>query len=620
MTLTRPAIAVLFLIALAAAQKSSQTPAQRPAAQAKLPAEAPIESPRPAPRKAGGTPAIVQQWMRSLTLRDRVAQLISVACYGEAPATRSRDFQRFRHWVRDLHVGGLIVNNRIVQGQVRNAEPYAMAVFINRMQKFAKVPLIVQGDFERGPSMRVANTTKFPHNMAYGAAGDLEASRYEGAETARQARALGFHWIFAPVADVNNNPDNPIINTRSYGEDPKMVAAHVAAYIEGAHSDPKNFVLVTAKHFPGHGDTNVDSHIGLPAIGVPRERMNEVELVPFKAAIEHGVDSIMTAHLAVPALEPEEIPATVSPKILTGLLREELGFKGIIVTDAMDMQGLSKQFGPGESAVRALEAGADMLIMPPKPEEAIDAIVAAVKSGRLTRKRIDQSLVRILTAKARVGLPRGRLVDVENISDAIENPEAEERAESVANRAVTLVRNAGDQVPLKYPNESCLIVLNESRYTQQGRQLITDMRARARGIKVRVLDPASPQIELGDTLTSVSTCKVVVIATFVTAGAYRGDVALAGDFTNLVNAIIATRVPVTLLAFGNPYLLRSFPNTGAYVAAFSTTTTSESAVARALFGEIPITGRMPVSIPGLASIGDGIQVPVRLSNTGGNTQ
>jgi beta-N-acetylhexosaminidase len=247
-------------------------------------------APPPAARKAPAQPAIVQQWMRSMTLRDKIAQLISMACYGEAPSTRSSEYQKFRHWVRDLHIGALIVNNRVVQGQVRNAEPYAMATFLNRMQKLARVPLLVQGDFERGASMRVANTTKFPYNMAYGASGDLEASRYEGAETARQARAMGFHWIFAPVADVNNNPDNPIINIRSYGENPQTVASHVAAYIDGAHSDPKNHVLVTAKHFPGHGDTDVDSHLGLGRVGASRERMNAVEMVPFRAAIEHGVD------------------------------------------------------------------------------------------------------------------------------------------------------------------------------------------------------------------------------------------------------------------------------------------------------------------------------------------
>jgi beta-N-acetylhexosaminidase len=552
--------------------------------------------------------AAVRQWMASMTLRDKAAQLISMACYGEAPATRSADFQKFRHWVRDLRIGGLIVNNRVVNGQVRNAEPYAMAVFLNRMQKLSRIPLIVQGDFERGASMRVANTTKFPYNMAYGAAGDVEASRYEGAETAREARALGVHWLFAPDADVNNNPDNPIINIRSYGEDPRAVAAHVSAYIEGAHSDPNRRVLVTAKHFPGHGDTATDSHLGLPRLEVSRDRMNDVELVPFKAAIEHNVDSIMTAHMAVPAVEPESVPATVSEKVITGLLRNNLGFKGIIITDAMDMQGLTKQFSSGEAAVRALEAGVDMLLMPPNPEQAIEAVVKAIQSGRLSRKRIDRSVAAILAAKVRVGLNRHRTVDLEEISDVINNPDASERAQAVADHAVTLVRNEANQIPLRRPAESCVIVLTENRYSQQGRQFIIELRKRAPAINVRVLDPSTPQSELIATAGMAGSCKTLIIAAFITVSAFRGDVALPGDFTSMVKTIIDSRVPVALVAFGNPYLLRNFPNTGAYMATFSTAITSEIAAAKALLGEIPIRGRLPVTIPGYAKQGDGIQL------------
>ena len=447
---------------------------------------------------------VVQQWMQTLTLEDRIAQLISMACFGEAPPTRSQDFIKFRHWVRDLHIGGMIVNNRVVNGQVRNAEPYAMAVFLNRMQRFARIPLIVQGDFERGASMRVANTTKFPYNMAYGASGDIEASRYEGAETARQARALGVHWLFAPDADVNNNPENPIINIRSYGEDPRAVAAHVAAYIDGAHSDPQHRVLVTAKHFPGHGDTAVDSHIGLARVDASRERMDEVELVPFKAAIEHGVDAIMTAHLSVPSIEPQDIPATVSSNVLTGLLRKELKFNGIIVTDAMDMGGLTSKFSGGEAAVRSIEAGADMLLMPPNPEEAIKAVAKAVRSGRLSRKRIDESVAKILAAKLRVGLARERYVNLDLISDTIDDPTADERAQAVADHAVTLLRNQDNQIPLRSPDQSCAVILTESRYTQQGRQFVMEIRRRAQAMKIKILDPTSSQAELMDTAQSLN--------------------------------------------------------------------------------------------------------------------
>lgn len=557
--------------------------------------------------EAAPPPSQLQQWMQTLTLRDRVAQLIVMNVFGEAPATRSSDYRKFRHWVNDLHIGGLIVNNRVVNGAVRNAEPYAMTVFLNRMQRMARIPLIVGGDFERGASMRVANTTRFPYNMAFAAARDLEAVRFEGAETARQARALGVHWLYAPDADVNNNPDNPIINTRSFGEDPKLVAEYVAAYIQGAHSDPKSRVLVTVKHFPGHGDTAVDSHIGLARVDASRERLNSVELVPFKAAIENNVDAVMTAHLTLPAVEPEEIPSTISHKVITGLLREELGFKGIVVTDAMDMQGLSNQYASGEASVRALEAGVDVLLMPKDPDAAIQAVVQAVRSGRLTKKRIDQSVIKVLNAKLRVGLARQRLVDVNAVSDAIENPDADELAQRVADHAVTLVRNEMSQVPLRKPDQSCLFILAEGRYSQQGRVLMQEARARSKNIVIRVLDPTTSQADIDDVIKVGSNCESVVVAAFVTVSAYRGNVALPGSFPAMMAALTKAR-PVTLVAFGNPYLLRAFPDVTAYLATFSTVSNSEASVAKALFGEIGITGRMPVSIPGLAKIGDGIQL------------
>jgi len=217
-----------------------------------------------------------QSLMKSMSLRDRVAQLVIGVAYGDVPSRKSAEYEKFRHWVRDMHIGGIIVNNRVQNGLVRNAEAHAFALFLNQMQKLAKTPLIVGGDFERGAAMRVSSGAKFPQNMAYGAAGDLEASRYEGLQTAREARALGVHWVFAPDADVNVNPSNPVINIRSYGENPEEVSKHVIAFIEGAHSDPAHQVLVTAKHFPGHGDTNVDSHLGLPRLEVARERLNAV--------------------------------------------------------------------------------------------------------------------------------------------------------------------------------------------------------------------------------------------------------------------------------------------------------------------------------------------------------
>lgn len=552
---------------------------------------------------------IVQKWMRSMSLRDKVAQLVMMPCYGEAINTRSAQYRHYVHLVHDLKVGGLIVLGHVINGTVRNAEPYAMAAFLNRMQRLSQVPLLVGADFERGASMRVTSTTAWPYNMAFGAARDVEAARFEGAFTVKEARALGVHWIFAPDADVNSNPDNPIINIRSYGENPEDVGALVRAYIEGAHSDPKNPVLVTAKHFPGHGDTAEDSHIGLPRLEADRERLNTIELVPFRAAIAAKVDSVMTAHISVPAIEPENIPATVSSNVLTGLLRNELGFQGLIVTDAMDMRGLTEAFGAGEASVRALEAGADCLLMPLKAEDAIHAVVAAVGSGRLTKQRIEESLIRVLSAKVHVGLPRRKLVDVEEVSDVIQSPEADERAQSVADKAVTLIKNDGNIFPLTNPDNSCVVVLSESRYGQQGRKLMDEIRRRSPKMKVTLLDPAMSKTDLDQVVQSTSACGAVVIAAYATVGAYRGNVALPGDYTGLVNTLLFGTVPVTLISLGNPYLVRSFANVKAYVATFSPTTTSETAAVKAMFGEIPIAGHLPVTIPETAKYGDGIQLP-----------
>jgi beta-N-acetylhexosaminidase len=555
-------------------------------------------------------PASVRQLTRSMSLRDKVAQLIIMPIYGEPANTRSAEFRKYQHLIRDLHVGGVIVTGHSLNGGVRNAEPYAMAALLNRLQKLARTPLFVAADFERGASMRVNSTTAWPYSMAFAAAKDLTAVGQEGADTARDARAMGVNWLFAPVADVNNNPDNPIINIRSFGENPAEVSSFVEAYIAGAHSDRKNPVLVTAKHFPGHGDTTEDSHLALARLDADRNRIEAVELQPFRTAIAAGVDAVMTAHLAVPALEPENIPATVSSKIITGVLRDELGFHGLVVTDAMDMQGLAAMFDTSEASVRAIQAGADVLLMPKRAEDAIRGVVAAVENGRISRRRLDESVTRVLAAKVRLGLTRKKLVNLEDIADVVDSPESEERAQSVADHAVTLVKDTKDSLPVRHPENTCLIALTEGRRSQQGIRLIDEVKKRAPGVTTFVLDPAMTKADLDQVAEKASSCGQIVAAAYVSVNAYRGNVALAGGYPDFLNALIAGKVPVLLAALGNPYLMRGFPNVAAYLTTFSPTPTSETALAKALFGEIAITGRLPVSIPGVAKYGDGIQVPV----------
>jgi beta-N-acetylhexosaminidase len=568
-------------------------------------------TPSPTPVKRNPVSAERQQalhWLHTMKLREVAAQLIVLKTFGEPPPSRSKEYQEYVHAVRDLRVGGLIVVNRAVNGSIRSAEPYKMVAFLNRMQKLAKVPLLVSADFERGASMRVNDTVKFPHLMAYGAANDPKLTFALGAATAREARALGVHWVFAPDADVNNNPDNPIINTRSFGEDPSLVATHVKAFIEGAHSDRANRVLVSAKHFPGHGDTSVDSHMNLPRLEATRERLNQIELVPFRAAIEAGTDSIMTAHMSVPALDSSEVPATVSEPILTGLLRKEMGFEGIIVTDAMDMQGLMKQFSPGEASVRAVEAGVDVLLMPSDPDAAVQALVRAVAEGRLTRKRLEASALRILMAKARVGLQKSKLTDIEQITDNLDSPESQQQAQEAAEKALTLVRNERQTLPLTEPDSSCLFILTEGRYGQQGRAMLAEAKRLAPKMAATLLDPLAPPIELTDALEKSKPCRTFVVAAFVSAAAYRGNVALGGGFTPFVESLIARGGPVALVAFGSPYLLRYFPGVSAYMATFTTAAPAETAVVRAILGQSPVRGRLPVTIPGVAKPGDGIDL------------
>jgi len=559
---------------------------------------------RPSRPKA---PSAARSWMRSMTLRDKVAQLVFVPFYGEAPNTRSQEYQKYLRWVRQLRVGGLVLVNRVRNGAVEHAEPFAMATFLNRMQKASRVPLLVAGDFERGDSMRVTSQTLFPHAMAFAATRDPALSRYEGAVTARQARALGVPWILAPVADVNVNPENPILNIRSYGENPVEVSAHVRAFIEGAHSGASGPVLVTAKHFPGHGDTATDTHLALAVLGADKARLEALELVPFRAAIAAGVDAVMTAHIAVPALDDPETPATLSRAMLTGLLREGLGFQGLIVTDAMDMNGVAKHWAAGQAAVKALEAGADVLLMPANPEQAVDAVVRAVSSGTLRRQRIDESVNRLLAAKVRLGLNRRRLVNAEAAMDELDSPEDLARAQEIADRAVTLVTNQGSLVPLK-SGSACFLLLPEGRYSTQGKTFAAEVRKRSPNAQILTLDPAANEADFDKAVATAKSCDVVVAAAFASVAAYRGTTALAGGYPALLTALVDSGRPVILAALGNPYLIRSFPGAGAYLTTYSTVAPSEVAAVKALFGEIPIQGRLPVTIPGIANYGDGIQL------------
>ncbi|HEX6738248.1 MAG TPA: glycoside hydrolase family 3 protein, partial [Vicinamibacteria bacterium] len=426
----------LRLLAVAAPVALAAVPLYRAST---APPAAPPPPPRP-PASAPATPAPSYRWAREtlahLTLEEKVGQMVGVRAFGTYQHPRAEEARRLRQAVRDLKVGALVVFESEVESLPRQ---------LNALQELAHIPLLVSADMERGLSFRVRHgVVPLPYAMAVGATRSEEAARFEGEVTAREGRALGIHWALAPVADVNNNPANPVINIRSFGEDPELVSRLSAAFVEGARAGG---LLTTVKHFPGHGDTSVDTHLQLAQIAGDRARLEAIELMPFRRSVAAGVDSVMLGHIAVPALDPSGAPATLSAPLATELLRKEMGFTGLIVTDALEMAGVRAAW-TGEAAIRAVQAGADMILLPPETEVAIQSLVRAVKEGQLSTERIDASVRRILEAKERLGLHKHRRVDPTAIASGVGRPEDVERALQVARRSITVVRNEGEVLPL----------------------------------------------------------------------------------------------------------------------------------------------------------------------------
>lgn len=569
------------------------------------PAQTPVSA-RTAPARSVGyrfhepDPGWVAKTMHSMSLRQKVAQLFAVRASGKFLNRHGPEFVALASEVKRNGVGGMV----LFAGNV-----YESAVLINELQGLAALPLLVSADFERGLAFRITDVTSFPWTMAIGATGSEDMAYQEGVITAREARALGVHWVHAPVMDVNNNPDNPVINIRSYGEDPELVARLGAAFIRGAH---ENGVMTSAKHFPGHGDTATDTHIGLAVVPSSLERLSSVEFVPFKRAIQAGVDAIMTAHVAVPEVTGENgIPATLSPKVLTDLLRGTLRFDGLVVTDAMEMGSITNRFWTGQAAIRALQAGADMLLLPPDTEVAINEVVRAVRRGDLSEARINRSVERLLTAKTTLGLHRLRTVPLELIDDVIASPENQRLAQQIADRSVTLLRDNAHLLPLSplRPPKIFSLVLSSDLDAAPGAVFQAEMRRRYPGLRTAALDPRTADDVVARIVKSASDSDLVVCATLIRIVSGKGTVALPANQIAIVEKVLASGKPLIFVTFGDPYVLRAIPQVPTYLCTFSYADVSQVAAAKALSGEIAIGGRMPVSIPGCSRYGEGLQVP-----------
>jgi beta-N-acetylhexosaminidase len=549
----------------------------------------------------------VEATLKKMTLREKLGQMLMPYYFGVFTSTDSPSYKELLRQVEEDHVGGFILGTQRGPLGIERSQVYPTAALTNELQKYAKTPLLIGADFETGTGMRIDEGTSFPSPMAVAAANDPRAAYTIGKITALEARAAGVRWIFAPDADVNNNPDNPIINIRSFGEDPQRVAEYVTQFIRGVE---ENGGLSSAKHFPGHGNVSVDSHLSLATVPGSRKELEANELVPFRAAVAAGASSIMPGHLNVPAYETDpSVPATISRNILTGLLRDELKFKGLIVTDAMDMGGVTSQFAPGDAAVRAVEAGADVLLMPPVPDAAMASLEEAVKSGRILGTRIDDSVRRILQAKSRLGLDKDRLVDIDRLNEKFAKPEFETQAQAIADCGVTLLRDNAKLLPLDAarPLRVLLVSLSADADPYPGVTIEPEIRWRVDSLAALRADT---QFATANSLKlpSPESYDIAIAALFVRVADRKGNVGLPDNQRAIVNQMLAAGKPVVVMSFGSPYLIENFPDAKTWLAEFSTNDVSQRAAVRALFGQVAIQGQIPVTVPGTAKRGDGIHV------------
>src|SRR5436309_3664005 len=564
-----------------------------------------------------------------MSLDEKIGQLISVGINATFLNQDSEAFKALRHQVVDNHVGGII----LFRGPV-----YESVVICNRMQELAKYPLLISADLEAGSGMRFDDTVNFPWNMAIAATGNPDYARRAGDLTGRDARAMGIQQIYAPVSDVNNNAANPVINVRSYGEDPIEVSRYVSAFVEGAQ---RAGVIATAKHFPGHGDTATDSHRGLPEIDVTRERLNSIELVPFRAAVDAGVGAVMTGHIGLPLIDSTEItplpkdvklgpidtteageivsakgtmPTTLS-RVMNGILRNDLHFDGLIVTDAMSMSGLTLYFTQEEASVRALEAGADLLLKPADPDASLRGVRDAVKNGRLTEQRLEQSARKVLAAKYDLGLVQQRLTPLDEIDRVVAGKQAVALSKEIAEHAITLVRNDAKLLPMQItPAKRIfnLAITNGDDRLWIAQTFVGTM-ARA-GVKIEtiVLDDRSADAEVKKALDYAGKADIVIVSMYgrVRTGQAR-SVALPEPGMKALNELIDRTAPLIGISFANPYWLLSVPKLQTYLVAYGDRPSLQEAAAEALAGKIEITGRLPISLPGLYARGTGIQLKAR---------
>ncbi len=624
-----PRLLFAFLV-LAAASGLATGPvplgAQGTASRQARPAKAAEPAPPP-PALAATLDREAARWvettLKSLTDDQLVGQLLMGRLDSTYLSADSTKFEELAALVRDVHIGGFCAFGGVesVPAVMLNAgygttilgQPLELAAILNRLQTLSALPLLVSGDFEHGVGMRINGATRFPRAMAFGAAGDAALVREAARLTAVESRAIGVHVNFAPVADVNNNPRNPVINIRSFGEDPAQVGALVRAAVEGLQSGG---VVATLKHFPGHGDTAVDTHLGLATVPHDRARLDRVELAPFRAGITAGAGAAMVAHVEMPALDQTPGPATFSRPIVSGLLRRELGFEGVIYTDSMLMDAVNALAAPGEAAVKAVEAGVDVVLDPPDARAAAAGLKAALAQGRLTRARLEESARRVLAQKARLGLHRARTVNLDAVMTAVGTRAGADTARATAERAVTLLRDERSSVPLAIPRTGRVLYLSVLDYPTNwriaapSRTLLPELRARWGSVTAVEVTDRTTADDLDLVRAMASSYDAVVAGVFVRASSGSGRLDLGPNVVRLLQDLSAASArraqPLVAVFFGSPYAAVATASLPAVLVTYDFGDFAEAAAVRALAGEIAIQGKLPVALGEGAGVGFGL--------------
>ena len=550
------------------------------------------------PPEAGSPALDVDALISTLSVRDKVAQLVMPWIAGTYSSADDPEFVRTLAWVDSLHVGGLLISV---------GSPLDIAAKLNNLQQRSSLPLLIGSDLESGTSFRFVGGTPFPPNMGVAAGEGVKAAYDIGSVTAREARAVGIHITFSPVADVNSNPANPIINLRSFGEDPQAVSQLVAAAVKGIQD---NGMLAVVKHFPGHGDTDIDTHLDLPATGATWPRLDSVELPPFRAAIAAGVSGVMSAHIALPAFDRgAHLPATLSPRVQTGILRDSLGFRGLVITDALNMGSLVRNFPAAKVAVDAFLAGADILLQPADPAATIAALTAAVRDGRISRQRLDRSVRRVLQSKKDLGLFSRRLSVLDSITAHVGGAEYLSRSQEISSRGIVLAEDrdgAVDSLRARVQPVS-LVSYGDDRWPNTGVRLAAELRARGYPVTTLRLFPSSGAASYDSARTVLRQGNVAIFAVGVRPSPWHlAGITLPTALSRLIDST-AVAGPTVLVSEGTPYMVTETPRVTSYILAWAADPITERAVGRALSGAAPITGRLPISIPPRYTRGWGVQ-------------